>query len=143
MRIAIATAVLIAILVPAAASAQPSTLQDARVGEWALYASSQGALQERHSVVAKRREVVVVRVDSIINGKVIKSETRSFPVDDPPFLQGAAGQESITVGGRTYDCMVVRRGNQTMYYSNSVPVTGLVAIRGGGPTAKEVIDFGF
>jgi hypothetical protein len=142
MRAVVAIAVLLALAVPAMAQEEENTLRDARVGEWALYSAS-GSMQERHSVVARRRDVVVVRVDSIINGKVISSNTVNYRVNAPQFLAGAEGQQQVTAGGKVYDCVVVRRGNRLMYYSNNVPVTGLVAISRGGTMIKEIIDFGF
>jgi len=110
MRFALRIAGLLVLALPVLAAAQDSTLRDARVGEWVLYTAPSGSLQERHSVVARRREVVVVRIDQIINGKVISSNTENYRVDAPPFLAGAEGQQQITVRGQTYDCIVVRRG---------------------------------
>jgi len=143
MRFALRIAGLLVLALPVLAAAQDSTLRDARVGEWVLYTAPSGSLQERHSVVARRQEVVVVRIDQIINGKVISSNTENYRVDAPPFLAGAEGQQQITVRGQTYDCIVVRRGNRTLYYSNSVPVTGLVAVRRGDNLVKEVVEYGF
>ncbi|HUX06503.1 MAG TPA: hypothetical protein VMX35_04255 [Acidobacteriota bacterium] len=142
MRAAVGIALLLSLALPALAQEEENTLRDARVGEWALYSAS-GSMQERHSVVARRREVVVVRVDSIINGKVISSNTVNYRVNTPQFLAGAEGQQQVRAGGRLYDCVVVRRGNRLFYYSNDVPVTGLVAVSRGGNSIQEIIDYGF
>ncbi len=48
----------------------------------------------------------------------------------------------MTIGQRTFDCIVVQRGERTLFYSNEIPVTGLVLVRSSGQTIKEVIDFG-
>ncbi len=142
MRAAVGIALLVLLALPVVAQDMENTLRDARVGEWALYSAS-GSMQERHSVVARRREVVVVREDSIINGKVISSNTVNYRVNAPQFLAGAEDRQQISAGGRVYDCVVVRRGNRLFYYSNDVPVTGLVAVSRGGNMIKEIIDFGF
>lgn len=124
--------------------AQVNTLSDARVGEWALYSASGGAVQERHSVIARRRQVVVVRVDSIINGKVISSRTENFRINAPAFLRGASEDRvEVTAGGRSYNCISVTRGDRVFYYTNQVSVTGLVLIRRGGAGLKEIIDYGY
>jgi hypothetical protein len=134
---------LAALALPQLAAAQESTLRDAVVGEWALYAVSSGSLQERHSVVARRREVVVVRIDSIINGKVISSRTENYRVNAPQFLRGAEGTSVVNSGGNSYECVIVRRGQRVFYYSNGVPVTGLVLVRRADNTVKELLDHGF
>ena len=136
MRAAVGIALLVLLALPVVAQDMENTLRDARVGEWALYSAS-GSMQERHSVVARRREVVVVREDSIINNTV------NYRVNAPQFLAGAEDRQQISAGGRVYDCVVVRRGNRLFYYSNDVPVTGLVAVSRGGNMIKEIIDFGF
>ena len=141
MRIAIATALFLAAAF-SAAQAQENTLLDARVGEWAAYTTSSGSMQERHTVVARRRQVVVVRVDEIIHGRVITSRTETHRINDPDFLRGAEGRQQVTAGGRTYNCTVVRRGDRTFFYSNQVPVTGLVLMRRAGSPVKEVVNFG-
>ena len=141
MRIAIASALFV-VAAFSTAQAQENTLLDVRVGEWATYSTSSGSMQERHTVVARRRHVVVVRVDEIIHGRVITSRTETHLINDPDFLRGAEGQQQVTVGGRTYNCAVVHRGNRTFFYSNQVPVTGLVLVRRNGNPVKQVVDFG-
>jgi hypothetical protein len=143
MRKVIPATVLVCAALAVLGTAQENTLSDARVGEWALYQTSGGNVQERHSVIARRRQVVVVRVDSIINGKVISSRTENFRLDTPSFLRGAEGREDVTAGGRTYNCLVVVRGDRKLYYTNQVPVTGLVLITKEGVMLQEVIDFGY
>ncbi len=137
-----AAAVLIALATPTLSLGQDSPLKDSRVGEWARYSTPGTSMQELHSVIARRRQVVVVKVDSIINGKVISSNTENFNINDPNFLRGAEGRPPVDAGGRTFDCVVVRRGNRTLFYSNRVPVTGLVMVVRDGQTAKMVVDFG-
>jgi hypothetical protein len=125
------------------AVAQESTLRDARVGEWAVYATSDGAMQERHQVIARRKEVVVVKVESIINGRTISSKVENYNVDSPGFLRRSAGEEQITAAGQTYNCVRVIRGQRTLYYNNRIPVTGLVAIYKGDQMVKEIVNFGY
>ena len=131
------------LVVSAIAVAQENTLSDARVGEWALYRTSSGSVQERHSVITRRRQVVVVRVDSIVNGKVISSRTENYRLNSPDFLRGAEGRRTVAVGGRNYDCVVVSKGKRTFFYSNQVPVTGLVLVRRDGDEVKGILDFGY
>lgn len=140
MRSLILIALGILLLMPAVGMAQENTLQDARVGEWAVYATGD-RMQERHSVTARRRSVVIVKVDKIINGRVISSNTEEWDVDDPKNFQGATGGHQISAGGRTYTCFAVQRGQRTFYYSNEVPVTGLVAIHRGSEVIKEVVNY--
>ena len=124
------------------ASAQESTIKDARVGEWAVYSTTDGNMQERHQVTARRRNVVTVKVESIINGRTISSKTENHNINNTAFLRNASGNERIQAGGRTYNCIAVKRGQRTLYYSNEVPVTGLVAIFKNGRAIKEIINFG-
>jgi hypothetical protein len=140
MRSLLIAATAAILLMPAAGMAQVNTLQDARVGEWAVYATGNGQ-QERHSVTARRRSVVIVKVDMIINGRVINSTTEDWDVDDSRNFEGATPGHQITAGGRTYNCFAVQRGQRTFYYSNEVPVTGLVAIHRGGQVIKQVVNF--
>lgn len=121
---------------------QKDTLKDARVGEWAVYSTTDGNMQERHQVTARRRNMVTVKVESIINGRTISSKTENYDIDDPDFFRNADGTESIKIGKKTYLCIVVKRGKRTLYYSNDVPVTGLVAIYRDGRPIKEIINFG-
>ena len=136
-----ATLVLVAVFA-VAAPAQTNTLKDARVGEWAVYSTTDGNVQERHQVTARRRNVVTVKVESIINGRTISSRTENHDINNPGFLRNAGGNENIQAGGRSYDCTTVKRGQRTLYYSNQVPVTGLVAIYKNGRAIKEIINFG-
>lgn len=140
-------AALIAILAlsaatPSIAQESTSTLVDARVGEWALYQTANGNMQERHSVIARRRDVIVVKVDSIINGKVISSKTENHRITDPAFLRNSEGSTVVTAGGKEYESVVVKRGKRTRYYSNLVPVLGLVRIERDDVMILEVIDHG-
>lgn len=124
------------------AAAQESTLKDARVGEWAVYSTTDGNMQERHQVTARRRNVVTVKVESIINGRTISSKTENYEIDDPGFFRNSSGNERINANGQNYRCIAVKRGQRTLYYSNDVPVTGLVAIYKNGKPIKEIINFG-
>ena len=133
---------IIALFFPLESKAQVNTLKDARVGEWALYSTSNGKMQERHSVIARRREVVVVKIESIINGRTISSKIQNLQVDNPAFLKNASGQTTIKVGNRSYNCFAVGKGKRSFFYSNSVPVMGLVAVRKNGQRLKEIINFG-
>lgn len=142
MRKMILVALLLLVFAPLQSHAQNNTLLDARVGEWALYSTNNASMQERHSVIARRQRVVVVKIESIINGKVISSQVENMDISDPEFLRGAQGSENVTVAGGSYNCMVVKRGNRNLYYSNAIPVTGLVAVQRGGQRIKELIDFG-
>lgn len=142
MRILAAVIALLAWAAPAAA--QDSTLADARVGEWAKYATSRGNMEELHSVIARRQRVIVVKVDSIINGKVISSRTENFNINDPDFSRDSgSAMESVNAGGRRYNCFVVQKGRRTFYYSNEVPVTGLVLVLRDGERLQEIMEFGF
>jgi hypothetical protein len=131
------------LLTPLAALAQETTLRDARVGEWAVYSTSKGKMQERHQVVSRRRDVVVVRIENIINGRTISQKTIDYQVNRPRFLRDANGEETVNAGGRSYTAIVVRKGNRVHYYSNDVPVTGLVAIHSDGEVIKELMNFGY
>lgn len=124
------------------AVAQQNTLRDARVGEFAIYSTSNGAMQERHTVISRRQNVVVVKVESIINGRTISHKVENYNVANPPFLRGASGQQRINAAGKSYTCSSVTRGRRTLYYSNQVPVTGLVAVHVDGRPVKEIVNFG-
>jgi len=144
MRKTIAVAVLLVLGAAAQSAAQQSTLHDARVGEWAIYVTAGGNMHERHSVVARRPMVVVVRIDQIINGKVINSRTENFNIEHPAFMSGQfAGEDVANVGGRTYSCFVILQGNRRLLFSHEVPVTGLVVEFRGGAPLREVVDFGY
>lgn len=142
MKKLIFAAFIIVLFFPLESGAQENTLKDARVGEWALYSTSNGKMQERHSVIARRREVVVIKIESIINGRTISSKIQNLQVDNPDFLEGASGQTTIKVGNTSYNCFAVGKGKRSFFYSNAVPVTGLVAVRKDGEKLKEIINFG-
>lgn len=142
MRPVIIICLILTMIVTTLSWAQDNPIRDSRVGEWATYSTANPAMQERHSVIARQRQVLVVRVDSIINGKVISSRTENFNIDDPSFMGGAEGRQQVTAGGRTFNCVAIQRGDRTLFYSNQVPVTGLVKIVRGNQTIKEIVDFG-
>jgi hypothetical protein len=134
---------LIALLaVPVISQAQQSTIQDARVGEWAVYQTGNGNMQERHTVIARKQNVIVVKIDKIVNGRTISSNTENYNVDAPPFLNGASGRSNVQAGGNNYNAITVSRGPRTFYYSNQVPVTGLVLVKNGNNVVKEIVNFG-
>jgi len=135
-------ALLLLLMLPVFADAQTNTLTDARVGEWAVYQTGNGNILERHSVIARRQNIVVVKIETIVNGRTISSKTVNYNAAAPQFLQGAAGNEQVSASGANYDSVMVSAGNQTMYYSNDVPVTGLVLIRRGNQVVKELVNFG-
>jgi hypothetical protein len=135
-------AVLLVAFFAALAAAQASTLSDARVGEWVVYQAGNGQMQERHQVIIRKQNSVSVKIDSIVRGKTIRSNTENYNINQPAFLAGASGQQSITAGGKQYNCTVVTKGDRTFYYSNQVPVTGLVAVERGGNRIKEIVSSG-
>ena len=101
----------------------------------------------RHSLGSKDqgyRGVRPVRIDQIINGKVINSRTENFNIEHPAFMSGQfAGEDVANVGGRTYSCFVILQGNRRLLFSHEVPVTGLVVEFRGGAPLREVVDFGY
>lgn len=132
----------ILMLLPVFSLAQESTIKDARVGEWAVYQTGNGSMQERHSVIARKQDVVVVKIENIVNGRTISSKTENYNVNAPQFLEGASGNEQVQAGGNSYNAIVVNNGARTYYYSNDVPVTGLVVVKNGNNVVKELVNFG-
>ena len=124
------------------AAAQQNTLRDARVGEWVVYQAGYGQMQERHQVIIRKQNSVSIKIDSIVRGKTIRSNTENYVIDTPSFLQGATGTETITVAGKQYESTVVTNGDRLLYYSNQVPVTGLVAVVRNGNRIKEIVSSG-
>lgn len=135
--------VLIMLLLPALAAAQQSTIADARVGEWAVYQAGNGQMQERHSVIARKQDVVVVKIENIVNGRTISSKTMNYNANAPSFLEGANGQEQVQAAGASYNAIKVVQGARTSYYSNDVPVLGLVTENNGGRVVKQLVNFGY
>lgn len=130
-------------LFPVLGLAQGSTLSDARVGEWAVYRAGNGKIVERHSVVARQRDVVVIKVETIINGRTISSKTENHFIGGNEFKMTGAPSESVEVNGQNYNAYSAPMGgNKVRFYSNQVPVTGLLMIRNGNKVVKELVNFG-
>jgi hypothetical protein len=130
-------------------------LVDAKVGEWMRFRQ---VVQGQETVVTL--EVVEVTADEV----VLKSTTQQgdTKVEGEPLRRKRSPQlalgrgrstlvrkatESLTVNGRAVSCTVVvlqpRKGpEQTVWYSDEVPVTGLVKRARGTDVVQELLDWG-
>lgn len=133
----------------------PNPIADAKVGEWMRFRQS---VQGQETVVTL--EVIEVTADEI----VLKSTTQQgeSKVEGEPLRRKRSamlalgrgrsqllrkGTETLTVKGQELTCTVValkgRRGPEvTMWYSDDVPVTGLVKRMRGTEVVQELLDWG-
>ena len=138
-----------------AAAEIPNPLADAKVGEWIRF----------RQVVQGQETTVTLEVIEVTDGEVVlKSSTKQgdTTVEGEPLRRkrtptlalgrGRAqlvrkAEETLKVNGRDVPCTVVtlkpRRGpEQSTWYSDSVPVTGLVKRTRGTEVVQEVLDWG-
>jgi hypothetical protein len=133
----------------------PNPLTDAKVGEWMRFRQ---VVQGQETVVTL--EVVEVTADEV----VLKSTTQQgdTKVEGEPLRRKRSPQlalgrgrstlvrkatETLKVGEREVACTVVvlqpKRGpEQTVWYSDEVPVTGLVKRARGSDVVQELLDWG-
>jgi hypothetical protein len=84
----------------------------AKVGDWAEYKTD--VVVERHTVTARTDDSVTLRIDQTVQGK--KGESKDVEIDlkvkvspNPKTEKLDSGKETITVGGKKYDCEWVKR----------------------------------
>lgn len=126
-------------LVSAQRGTQPAGTQPPGGEVWVLY-SLPGTL---HQLTARWRllriegETLVIRIDVYLDGALRSSrELRGSRLRVPP----RSRRETIVSGGRKYDCHVFEQGNMTFWYSEDVPLFGIVRSQRGERDVMEILD---
>ena len=104
-------------------------------GDWVLYnlPGTRDALTVRWELVDADGNKLVIKMETYINGqlratKEVKRERLPVPEQ--------CRRETIVAGGRKYDCRVFQVGSVTYWYSEDVPVLGIVRTQDG----NDVMD---
>lgn len=140
----------------AARAADENPLKNAKVGQWIEYVMRTEAMgqkmemQTKQSVVAKDDTSVTLRMETTMMGQKMPGQDMKIPLDKPyePYAQNqdladakvtplGDGQETITLGGKSYDCRWVKvkvvaskpqavEVTSKVWSCTKVPVTGVV-----------------
>ena len=139
-----------------AAKAPDHPVYDAKVGEWVRLRS----VVQGEETIATLRVIEVgddeVKLESRVayGGAEIKGAVLDRPRRERFLLnrrggpaQVVVGKETLEVRGKTLECVTItrkgRRGRvDKRWFSNEVPVDGLVRHERGGKVVKELLDWG-
>jgi len=147
-------ALLGALLLPLLVLAVDNPLKNARVGEFIEFKmiteamGTQMEMKMKQTVVAKDDVSVTLRTESTMMGKEMPAQDNKIMLDQPfePYTQGLTdavvtplgeGDETITVGGKSYDCHWAKvkvvttkpaavEAVSTVWTCKDVPVNGMV-----------------
>ncbi len=130
----------------------PNPIKDAKVGEWVLY-QMMGPMQQKQTVTAVHKDAVTVKIDIIMNGKVVSTVSNKIRFDQkgpgaPP--QGSPkfkmGKATVQVKGHSLDCITteVKAQGKTIvtYISPDIPVFGVVQTNMNGQPLMKLLDWG-
>lgn len=155
----VTSVIMVAVLFWASAArpeSPPNFLEDVRVGEWVLYELEGGTLQ-KSTVIQVGRKEVLLKNETIRNGKVVKVNEEKLLIADGLVMYTGSGadhlrveQSTAVVNGSLIPCLVVETQLRSMvirlYISNLVPVMGLIKMeteeKNSSPLVR-LIDYGF
>lgn len=149
-----AVVAIVTLLLPLLTWAKDHPLKKAKVGEWIEFVTSSASMGQKmeiktkQTVVAKDDISVTLRMVTTMMGKEQPPRDIKIMLDKPyePFAQGlpdavvttlGEGNETITVGGKSYDCHWVKakvvatkpmamESTTKFWSSKDVPVNGMV-----------------
>jgi hypothetical protein len=82
-------------------------------------------------------EQLVIKVETYIDGQLRSTkEIRRAPLKVPAEYR----REAIVAGGRKYDCKVFQQGPTTYWYSEDVPLLGIVRSQTGEHEVMELVE---
>lgn len=153
----VATLALATSLFAADALAVPNRLDVAKVGEWVLYTGMGGANQKQ--TIAKIEEkdgdrIFTITAEMIVEGQTIQSMSQDVSYNEAVRLNQAMAAEiggemsevTEAVNGKELKMVLIdandEGSNFKTYFSEAIPVTGLVKIVIDGEVLMEVADYG-
>jgi hypothetical protein len=114
--------------------------QPARSEEsWVRYSlpGTRMALTSRWQLVGADGDQLVIKVESYIDGEPRAArEIKRSPLRVPEQYR----RETIEAGGRKYDCKVFEIGTTTYWYSEEVPLLGIVRSQNGDHDIMVLVD---
>ncbi len=132
----------------------PNFRRTAKVGDWVL-AKMEGDIQLKQTVMDVSEKHLVIKSEMIMGGTVINTSTNESSLKDfydPEKYDNPHGKPKIYKGkvklkGEEIDCWVFEQPAPEgkvvkAYFSEKVPVNGMVRSELDGETTLEVIDYG-
>ena len=126
-------------------------LKHAKVGDWVSYEVLGGLIQKK-TITEISDGLAIIQVDVFSDGKILKTDTEQRPLDSPVNFQGSAwgrrvGRETVTLNDQSFSCIVFKQevvANNviTRWYSEEIPITGLVQMARNDLIILKLADFG-
>jgi hypothetical protein len=130
---------------------QINPLRHAKVGDWVSY-EILGGLIQKQTVTKISNGMVTIKIDVLSNGKIVKSDIEHRPVKLPANAYISAwgtrtGPDTVVLDHRSFSCIVYKQeqiANNviTRWYSDEIPVTGLVQMARNGQIIMKLASFG-
>lgn len=120
-------------------SGRPDVKEAAAAGSWVLYAfpGTEKQITARWRLERTDGETLVIRIEAYLDGRLgpireLKAARPLVPADHR--------RETIVAGGRRYDCQVFAQAGTTLWYSEDVPLLGIVRSQRGERDIMEIVD---
>lgn len=133
----------------------PNPLKNAKVGDWALM-EMQGGIQQKQTVLKITVDAVTVKMDTIMNGKLINSMEMDLPLKGKGSAEAAMapedgpepkiGSETVTLNGKELKCttyeVTSEHGTTKTWICSDIPINGMVKSETDGTVNLKLVDWG-
>ena len=111
----------------------------AAADSWVRYAlpGPRMPLTMRWQLLGAEGEQLVLKVDTYLDGELRSTKTLKR---DRIRVPEQYRMETIVAGGRKYECKVFQLGSTTYWYSEDVPVLGIVRSQNGDHDIMELLE---
>lgn len=126
-------------------------LKHAKVGDWVSY-EILGGLIQKQTITEISNGLAIIQMDVFSDGKILKTDTEQRPLKPPVYYQTSAwgrrvGRETVTLNDQSFSCVVFKQEGVannviTRWYSDQIPITGLVQMARNDQIILKLVDFG-
>jgi len=126
-------------------------LKHAKVGDWVSY-EVLGGLIQKQTITEISNGLAIIQMDVFSDGKIVKTDTEQRPLKPPVYYQTSAwgrrvGRQTVTLNDQSFSCVVFKQEGVannviTRWYSDQIPITGLVQMARNDLIILKLAEFG-
>lgn len=122
----------------------PNPLENAQVGEWALYQQPNGS-EILHRVTDRSDTTVTVRTQIYVRGKLMDQEIQKVNITHPTMTEEQEyeiSKDNLLIKDTYLPCIVFTKDTIQIWVSEKVPVYGQVQVIMNDKPTMQLIDWG-